>query len=121
MGDWRKLHNEELHKVYSSLSIVKNIKSRWMKWAKYIAHMEEIRSVYRDLFGRLEGTRQLVRHRRQWEDNIIMELSGTGRDCVTRIRIKFLRSNVLEHHWKNSKHIKDAIFRILFCHFPYSY
>jgi hypothetical protein len=32
-GDWRKLHNEELHNLYSSPSITRMIKSRWMRWA----------------------------------------------------------------------------------------
>jgi hypothetical protein len=31
-GGWRKLHNEELHDLYSSSSIIRNIKSRKMRW-----------------------------------------------------------------------------------------
>jgi hypothetical protein len=38
-GDWRKLHNEELHNLYSSLSIIRMIKSRRMKWAGHIVRM----------------------------------------------------------------------------------
>jgi hypothetical protein len=34
-GGWRKLHNEELHNLYSSPSIIRTIKSRKMKWAGY--------------------------------------------------------------------------------------
>jgi hypothetical protein len=34
MGGWRKLHNEELHDLYSSPSIIRIIKSRRMRWAK---------------------------------------------------------------------------------------
>jgi hypothetical protein len=37
IGGWRKLHNEELCKLYSSPSIVRMIKSRWMKWAGHVA------------------------------------------------------------------------------------
>jgi hypothetical protein len=33
MGGWRKLHNEELHNLYSSPSIIRIIKSRRMRWA----------------------------------------------------------------------------------------
>jgi hypothetical protein len=33
-GDWRKLHNEELHNLYSSPSIIRMIKSRRMKWGE---------------------------------------------------------------------------------------
>jgi hypothetical protein len=39
MGDWRKLHNEELHIVYSSPYIIRMIKSRWMRWAWHVACM----------------------------------------------------------------------------------
>jgi hypothetical protein len=38
-GDWRKLHNEELHNFYSSPSIIRIIKSRRMKWAGHVARM----------------------------------------------------------------------------------
>jgi hypothetical protein len=33
-GGWRKLHNEELHHLYSSPSIIRMIKSRRMRWAE---------------------------------------------------------------------------------------
>ncbi|PNF26786.1 hypothetical protein B7P43_G17708 [Cryptotermes secundus] len=38
-GVWRKLHNEELHNVYSSPSIIRMIKSRRMRWAGQVAQM----------------------------------------------------------------------------------
>jgi hypothetical protein len=37
MGDWRKLHNEELHILYSSPSIIRMIKSRTIRWAGHVA------------------------------------------------------------------------------------
>jgi hypothetical protein len=37
MGDWRKLHNEKLHRLYSSPSIIRMIKSRKMRWAGHVA------------------------------------------------------------------------------------
>jgi hypothetical protein len=37
--DWRKLHNEELHNVYSSPNIIRTIKSRRMRWAGHVARM----------------------------------------------------------------------------------
>jgi hypothetical protein len=39
-GGWRKLHNEELCDLYSSLSIIRMIKSKRMKWAGHVARME---------------------------------------------------------------------------------
>jgi hypothetical protein len=44
VGDWRKLHNEELRDLYSSSSIIRIIKSRKMKWAGHVARMWEKRS-----------------------------------------------------------------------------
>jgi hypothetical protein len=38
-GDWRKLHNEELHGLYSSPSIIRVIKARSMRWAGHVARM----------------------------------------------------------------------------------
>jgi hypothetical protein len=41
-GSWRKLHNDELHSLYSSLYIVRVIKSRRMRWAGHVARMGEV-------------------------------------------------------------------------------
>jgi hypothetical protein len=38
-GSWRKLHNDELHSLYSSLNIVRVIKLRRIRWAGHVAHM----------------------------------------------------------------------------------
>jgi hypothetical protein len=38
-GGWRKLHNEELHDLYSSPSIVRVIKARKIRWAGHVARM----------------------------------------------------------------------------------
>jgi hypothetical protein len=73
-GGWRKLHNEELHGLYSSPSIVRLIKARRMRWAGYVAHMGEVRGAYNFLVGRPEGRRPLGRPKRRWEDNIKMDL-----------------------------------------------
>jgi hypothetical protein len=58
---WRKLHNEELHNLYSSQSIIRIIKSRRMTLAGFVARMGEKRKVYRLLVGKREGTRPLGR------------------------------------------------------------
>jgi hypothetical protein len=73
-GGWRKLHNEELHNLYSSPSIIRMIKSRRMRWAGYVARMGEKRNAYRILVGNPEGKRPLGRPRRRWVDNIKMDL-----------------------------------------------
>jgi hypothetical protein len=38
-GSWRKLHNDELHSLYSSPSIIRVIKSRRIRWAGHVACM----------------------------------------------------------------------------------
>ena len=50
-GEWRKLHNEELNDMYSSPNIIRAIKSRRMRWARHVAHMNERISVYRVFVG----------------------------------------------------------------------
>ncbi|KAJ4449179.1 hypothetical protein ANN_00575 [Periplaneta americana] len=79
-GEWRKLHNAELHALYSSPDIIRNIKSRRLRWAEHVARMGESRNAYRVLVGRPEGKRPLGRPRRRWEDNIKMDLREVGYD-----------------------------------------
>jgi hypothetical protein len=71
---WRKLHNEELHDLYSSPTIVRVIKSRRIMWVGHVARMEEGTVVYRVLVGKPERKRQLGRCRHRWEDNVKMNL-----------------------------------------------
>jgi hypothetical protein len=54
-GGWRKLHNEKLHNLYSSPSIIRIIKSRMMRWAGHVARMGEKLNPYRILVGKPEG------------------------------------------------------------------
>jgi hypothetical protein len=77
-GEWRRLHNEELNDLYSSLNSIRVIKSRRMRWAGHVARMGEGRGAYRILVGTPEGRRPLGRPRRRWEDNIKMNLQEVG-------------------------------------------
>jgi hypothetical protein len=52
---WKRLHNEELHNLYISLSFVWMIKLKKMKWAGHVARMGSMRNSYRILVGKLEG------------------------------------------------------------------
>jgi hypothetical protein len=86
-GSWKKLHNDELHSLYSSLNIVRVIKSRRMRWAGHVAQMGEGRGVYRVFVGRPECKRSLRRSRRRWEDNIKLDLKETGIDGANWIQL----------------------------------
>jgi hypothetical protein len=66
IGGWRKLHNEELHNLHCSPSIIRIIKSRRMGWAGHVARMGEKRNAYRILVGNPEENRSLGRLRRRW-------------------------------------------------------
>jgi hypothetical protein len=77
-GGWRKLHDEELHGLYTSPSTVGVIKARRMRWARHVARIWEVRGAYNILVGSPEGRRPLGRPRRRWEDNIKMDIREIG-------------------------------------------
>jgi hypothetical protein len=79
-GGFRKLHDEELHNMYSSPSIIRMIKSRRMRWAGHVARMGEKRNAYGILVVNPEGKRPLGRPRRRWVENIEMDLREIGWD-----------------------------------------
>jgi hypothetical protein len=76
------LHNEELGNLYSSTNIIKQIKSKRMRWTGHVARMREDRQVYKVLVGRSEGKRPLGRPRRRRVDGIRMDLRETGWEGV---------------------------------------
>jgi hypothetical protein len=85
-GGLRKLHNE-LHKLYCSPSMIRMIKSRWMRCVGNVARMEEKRNAYRILVEKPEGNRPLGRPRRRWIDNSKMDLRGIGCSGMYWLRI----------------------------------
>jgi hypothetical protein len=82
---WRKLHNDELHSLYSSPNIVRVIKSTRMRWAGHLVCIGEGRGIYRVLVRRPEGKRPLGRPRGRQEDNIKMDLREIGIDVANWI------------------------------------
>jgi hypothetical protein len=86
-GEWKKLHSEELHVLYSSPNIVRQIKSRRMRWAGHMARTGEERKVYKVLIGKSEGKRPLGRPRHRWEDGIRMDLREIGWGSVDWIQL----------------------------------
>ena len=60
-GEWRKLHNAELHALYSSPNVIRCLKSRRLRWAGHLAHMEQFKNAYRILVGKPESKRPLGR------------------------------------------------------------
>jgi hypothetical protein len=77
-GGWRKLHNEELHNLYSSPSISSIIKPRRMRWAGLVAQMGAKRNACRILVGKPDGKTPLGRPRCMCVDNIEMDLREIG-------------------------------------------
>jgi hypothetical protein len=77
-GDWRRLHNEELHNLYASPNIVRVMKSRRMRQAENVARMKEIQN-----FGRKTQMEETTRKSRcRAEDNIRMDLREIGLECA---------------------------------------
>jgi hypothetical protein len=86
-GLWRKLHNDELHSLYSSSNIVRVIRSKRLRWAGHVAYMGKGRNVYRVLVGRPESKRPQGIPRRRWEDNIKLDFREIGIDGANWIQL----------------------------------
>jgi hypothetical protein len=91
MGKWRKLHDEELHNLYSSPSIIRIIKSRRMRWVGHVTRMGEKRNVHRLLVGKRERMRPPGIPRRRWVYNIKMDLGEIGWGSVDWIGLVWQR------------------------------
>jgi hypothetical protein len=77
-----KLHSGELHNLYSSPDIIRQIKSRRTRWVGHVACMGEGRKMYSALVGKPEGKRPLGRLRHRWEDGIRLDLREIGCVCA---------------------------------------
>jgi hypothetical protein len=86
-GEWRKLHSGELHNLYSSPDIIRQIKSRRMRWAGHVARMRKGRNEYRVFGGKARRKKPLERPRCRWEDGIKMDVSEIGWGCVEWIQL----------------------------------
>jgi hypothetical protein len=86
-GEWRKLHSEEFHNLYSLPDIIRQVKSRRRRWEGHVARMGEERKVYKVLVGKPKGKRPLGRPRRRWEYEIRMNLREIVLGCVDWIRL----------------------------------
>jgi hypothetical protein len=106
-GEWRKLHNEELHIVYSSPNIIRQINSRRMRWAGHVARMGEERKFFRVLVGKPEGKIPVGRPRHGWEDGIRMELREIGCGNVESMQLAQGRDR-----WRDRDSIPDRGGRI---------
>jgi hypothetical protein len=70
IGGWRKLHNGELHNLYTFPSVIRMINSKRIKWVRHVACIGERRNEFWILVGRPEGKRPLGIPICRWEDNI---------------------------------------------------
>jgi hypothetical protein len=82
MEEWRKLHNAELYYLNSSPDIIRQIKSRKMRWVRHVARMRKGRKVYRILVGKPKRKRPHGRLKHEWEDGIRMDLRKIGQGGV---------------------------------------
>jgi hypothetical protein len=83
--DSRELHNEELHNLYTSPSIIRIIRVKEDEMGRASSTNGEKKNTYTILLGKPEGKRPLERPRRKWVDNIkiyLREIEWDGTDGI---------------------------------------
>jgi hypothetical protein len=78
VGSWRRLHNEELHNLYTSPNIITVIMSRRMTCTGYVTSMVKVRNVYKSLVAKPGKMSPQERPRCRWEGNIRLDLRERG-------------------------------------------
>ena len=73
-GEWKKLHNVELHNIYGNADIIRTFKSRGLLWAGHIARIEDGGEAHKLPVEKLKGKRLRGRLKIRWEDNIVCDL-----------------------------------------------
>jgi hypothetical protein len=123
-GRWRKMHNEELRNLYSSQSIIRQIKSRRMRWAGYVVRMWVKRKVASPEVKILLG-----RSRRRLEDGIRMDLREIGWEGVEWMKLAQYRDRggLLWMRWWTFRLWRHSYIyvavnaqRVSACHKPFS-
>jgi hypothetical protein len=74
ISGWRKLHNEELQNIQSSLNTIRVVKLERLRFMRCIMHIKFV--------GKLEWRRPLGRHRPVWEDNDNVDIHKIGGDSI---------------------------------------
>jgi hypothetical protein len=83
------MHNEELHDLYSSPSIIRILKARRMRWARHVARMGEKMEAYKLLAGKAEGMRPLGRPRHRM-DLVVMGWGDVDWICLAQDRDRWM-------------------------------
>jgi hypothetical protein len=83
---WRRLHNEELHNLYTSSHIIRVIKSMRVRWAGHVARVGEMRIAYNTFLENV-GRRPLGKPWRKWEDNTTMDIREIELGSVNLIHL----------------------------------
>jgi len=94
VGGWRRLHNKELRKLYTSPNVIGVVKSRRMIWAGHVASMGDMRNAYNISVGKPGKKGPLGRPSHRCEDNIRMDLRKIGWETVDWIHLAQIRDKL---------------------------